>query len=324
MPTKNKIKVLYLGNFRPPHSTENDVAASLTTLGASVTKYQEDDAISDWSTFLSQIAGIDLLMYTRTWGLPDYAKEVWKECDRNGILTAAYHLDLFFGLDREPLVKHDSMFKMAYVFTADGDHDQEFEEMGVNHHYLRAGVNTKQCREYSKGAKWNQYEVAFIGSSRRYHHNKWSGRREVQENLEKAFGDKYLLVPKHGEPATRGSMLNRLYASVPVIVGDSLSMKYSKSRYWSDRVYETLGRGGFLMFPRIDALQEELDGVPAVDWYDFGDYEMMIAKTKNHVERFRAYPELRKSLTAETIPIIRERCSYDVRVAEMLKVIGLR
>ena len=318
------MNVLYLGNFRPPHSTENDVAASLTSLGHSVSKYQEDDAINDWSKFLERIRGIDLLLYTRTWGLPDHAKEVWKECDRIGIMTAAYHLDLFFGLERHELVKHDSMFRMAHVFTADGDHDKEFAEAGVNHHYLRAGVNTKECRTYVPAGKWEKYEVAFVGSSRRYHHSSWRHRSRIQQALEKNFGDKYLLIPNHGEPAVRGQMLNKLYASVPVIVGDTLSQNLEKSLYWSDRVYETLGRGGFLLFPRIEALQAELWDVPAIDWYEFGDYEGMVEKAQHWVQRFQDNPGLRKALTLESSAIIKERCSYNVRVANALEIMGLR
>ena len=318
------MRVLYLGNFRPPHSTENDVAASLRTLGATVECYQEDDAIDNWPAFLTHVANIDLLLYTRTWGLPHHAQDLWKLCDRAGIVTAAYHLDLFFGLDREPMVANDPMFRMAHVFTADGDHEEEFAALDINHHYLRAGVKTKECRSYGNASKWKQYDVAFIGSSKRYHHNKWPNRSKVQARLKKDFGDKFLLAPNNNDPAIRGKQLNQLYSTIPVIVGDTLSRKYGKSLYWSDRVYETLGRGGFLLFPRIKALQEELEGIQAVDWYGFNDYDEMSSKAKSWAAKFRADPNLRKTLTTPTMKEIKKRCSYDVRVAEMLKVVGLR
>lgn len=318
------MRVLYLGNFKPAHSTENDVAASLRTLGAEVTCFQEDDAIADWPSFLARVADKDLILYTRTWGLDKRAELLWDYCAKKNILTAAYHLDLFFGLDRESLVVDDPMFKMAHVFTADGDHDKEFQALGVNHHYLRAGVKTKECRSCGKIKKWKDVDVAFIGSSRRYHHNQWPNRRKVQDRLLKDFGDRFALLPLKGEPALRGKLLNQAYASIPVIVGDTLSKRYDRSLYWSDRVYETLGRGGFLLFPRIEALQKELSDVPAIDWYGFNDYEEMSVKAQAWIERFRADPDLRSALTKPSQKFVKNNCSYDIRVAEMLKVIGLK
>lgn len=71
--------------------------------------------------------------------------------------------------------------------------------------------------------------------------------------------------------------MQELYATVPVVLGDSC-LAGESHRYWSDRVPETLGRGGLLIHPMVDGM---------TSWY-YGEMEM--AEDADGDE-FTVYPE---------------------------------
>ena len=61
--------VAYVGNFEPPHSTENDVTSALETLGHRVSPYQEQHV--KWLYFERDVRSyeFDLVLWTRTGSL---------------------------------------------------------------------------------------------------------------------------------------------------------------------------------------------------------------------------------------------------------------
>jgi hypothetical protein len=315
------MRLTYVGNFKPPHSTENHVAATFRDLGWDVTWAQEDAVASPngWATVRSAALDSDLLLYTRTWGLPPVeAQRLWQELAAARVPTASLHLDLFIGLERERLVSEgDPLFTTSLVCTADGDHDAEWKRYGVRHHWLRPGVLRAECQPGALDGRWAGTEVAFVGSSRQYH-GEWPYRRRLLAELQARFGDGFQAIPRAGQPAVRGQALNDLYASIPVLVGDSLCLERREARYWSDRVYETLGRGGFLVMPRIDALVDELEGCASVAWYEWDDWSGLEEIVRHWLARFRRDPEERERLVAAGSAFIRDRCTYHNRVGEML------
>jgi hypothetical protein len=68
------------------------------------------------------------------------------------------------------------------------------------------------------------------------------------EFLEKTYGERF----KHVQ-GVRGHLLNDVYASMKVVVGDCIFA--GTPRYFSDRVPETLGRHGLLVHPFVDGLE---------------------------------------------------------------------
>lgn len=321
-------RLTYIGNFVPPHSTENHIAATFADLGWQVTWVQQDRAADVWDDVLRAVAGADLVLYTRThsWGdLPrDRAEALWFGLAKRGIVTATFHLDLFIGLDRErDVARRDPMFTTAHVFTPDGDHDALWRRYGVNHHWLPPAIYRPDARPGAPDPRWAGYDVAFVGSSRRYHHE-WPHRQRLIAHLQATYGDRFLLVPRDGIAPVRGDALNDLYATVPVIVGDSLAIRREETRYWSDRVYETVGRGGFLLMPFIEALADELqpDDVPSVDWWTFDDFDSLDVRIDHWLDAFATDPNLRQSITATGSAWVRDHASYHDRVRQMLATIG--
>lgn len=318
-------RCLYIGNWRPSHSTENHVATSLRTLGWDVAQAQEDECAEEWGRLWTRAHEADLVIYTKThsMGLPrDKATTLWQSLAAIDIPTVSYHLDKFFGLKREAMVRdRDPLFTVSNVFTADGD-ENPWARYGVRHSWLRAGVLADECKPGRVNGKWAGYDVAFVGTSIHYH-REWRYREQMLGALKGRFGDRLLVLPNPTQPAVRGWALNDLYATVPVIVGDSLAFKHERSLYWSDRAYETCGRGGFLVHPRIDALREELLLCDSIRWYEWGEFDSLCDQVADLVALFKADPERRALTTTQGSNYVRDHCTYTHRMIEMLRVLDL-
>jgi len=116
----------------------------------------------------------------------------------------------------------------------------------------------------------------------------------------------------------RGDDLNDLYASATVVVGDSLCPGFTKDHYWSDRVYETLGRGGFLIHPYIKGLGEEFTDGEQLRFYEFNDWKGLDAL----INHYREHPDEAKAIAARGQDFVRENCTYHQRLAQALNIMG--
>lgn len=267
------MRIVYVGNFRPSHSTETHLAATMRTIGHEVVPVQEDATTWEAIEATAIDLGADLLWYTRTWGIP--APEVGlgtlRRLELLGIPSVSYHLDLYVGLKREATMDGDPFWHTTRVFTADGGvNDSVWRAKGIEHRWMPAGVFADECYLVDRPPRGQRIPVAFVGSAR--YHEEWKYRGDLISFLQRNFGTGFRRYPVRPDKAVRGRDLNRLYASVDVTVGDSLCLGFTHERYWSDRIYETLGRGGFLIHPRIVGLDEHFVDREHVVFYDYGDW----------------------------------------------------
>jgi len=254
----------YIGNFGPEYSTENDVRKAFEHLGHTVIQFQEN------KLNLSQLRqyNYDLLLVTGTWANCPKLEEwldIVHECAVRGIPTATLHLDTFWGKSRGGRKWwQENMFHTAYIFTADGDYQEEWKLMGKNHIWLPPAVRHSATHQ---GKFRDEYacDVAFVGSNGvGYHEDVWEYRRQLVDALRamcKRNGWSFKNPGGDQPKINRSDDMNDFYASAKVTVGDSLCLKKEDSRYWSDRVPEATGRGGFLIMPEIRALD-------STDFYD--------------------------------------------------------
>lgn len=310
------MKVAYVGNFGPEWSTENDVRLAFEHLGHEVVMLQENRTPP--SVLMEVAVGSGLLLWTGTegfWPDLDSALDVFQECALRGILTATLHLDVFWGTGRgarrwwsEP------MFHTAHLFTADGDHQAEWEALGKRHTWLPPGVRHAAVEP---GVPQPEYEcdVAFVGSNGHgYHEDVWPYRRQVVDELRAMCRRRGWVFRNPGgdDPKVDRGRMNDFYASATVTVGDSLCLARSESRYWSDRAYEAPGRGGFLIMPAIDQLVLDYDGyLPVYPWGDFDALEQLVA-------RFLHDDHQRETVRRSCHKIAAERHTYVNRVTELL------
>lgn len=329
------MRIVYIGNYGPAHSTENHYARSFEALGHEVVRMQEPSDVAETKPFLHEVwdevrsaPETALLLYTRTWGLlpAEDAERLWRAVEELGCVTAAVHLDRWHGLGRVDELRSQAMFSVGHVFTADGDHHTEWEAAGINHHWLRPGVVADECYDAEPDPEWQgRWSVAFVGSAPiggGTYHTEWPHRGELVRQLRSWYGRRFVhvgnggqLANNHDRPNLRGDDLNRLYASVAVTVGDSCLMT-PDGRYASDRVYEAPGRGGFLIHPALGFLQDEIGDYPS---WALGNW----TELRERIEYWLVNPAEREAKRQEISAAVRSRSTYTHRAAEMLDVLGL-
>lgn len=260
----------YVGNFGPAHSTENHVATDAEALGHRVTRLQENTT-ETWSI---DPAEFDLLLWTRTgwdWSpLGWTVEQAWAaqrdllaRAARASVPTVGLHLDRWFGLDRQHQVDDEPYFEVDLLYTADGGHAGEWALRSIDHRWMPPAISAVEARREGRQLRSYRADVAFVGNWSRYH-AEYPQRRELVGALRNHYRNRFRVWPR-GRQAVRGQDLADLYRTAKVIVGDSCLVPATDGRpierYWSDRIPETLGRGGFLLHPHVDGLDEQfVDG----------------------------------------------------------------
>lgn len=312
------LTVCYLGNFTRPWCTEVHVATSLEQLGHRVVRLQESE--TDWTTIPATVdaEGAHLLLWTRTWPADMHVvRPVLAELRARGVHSVSYHLDRWFGLNREHQVDDQPFFHTDLVVSPDDS--PRWAEHGVEHLWMPPGVFGDECGPVDPAPRQWPFDVVFVGSFP-YPHPEWSQYRgDLIGRFAAEFGRRFMVLPRKGQPI-RGRRLQQLYATVPVILGDSC-LAGESHRYWSDRIPETLGRGGALIHPEIVG-----DVGPGGAWYrdmedmftyELGDYDSAVETARWLLDN----PE-RRQLTADRgRTVVTGRDTYRHRMAELLDLI---
>lgn len=308
-----------MGNFGPEHSTENHVRQALLNVGHSVVPYQEDELGSFKRLGDDVEAGsVDLVLWTRTWGAdvvsPVDALGMLARCETAGVATVGYHLDRWWGLDREQQVRDEPYFRCAMNVTADGGHDDEWAAAGVNHVWFPPAVLDAETRRVGTFQSRLASDVAFVGTWKHYH-AEWPYRRELVLWLRKTYGRQFRVW----ERGVRGQNLADLYRSASVIVGDSC-LAGGVTRYWSDRIPETLGRGGVLIHPLVDGLEAEFTPGTHFAAYELGRFDQL----KEQIDSLLADSGRRAHLSAAGRTHVRVAHTYEVRMRALVELLRTR
>ncbi len=280
-------KIVFLGNFEVSYSSENHHAKSLESLGHTVVKLQEKKAKTH--VVLDQALNSDLFIWVHTHGWETFGRvsmdDVLFQLKQAGVKTITYHLDLWFGLDRQKDLENDNFYKtIGHFFTVDKLMADWFNEnTEVKGHFIPAGVYDKECYIHPDYDTQNfKYDVIFVGSKGYHHEHKY--RPELIDFLRKTYGKRFLHVGGDGDTGTvRGDELNRIYAKSKIAVGDSLNIGFDYPYYTSDRLFESTGRGGFTIYPDIKGLDEYFMPDEVV-FYKHGHFDDLRDKIDQYLE----------------------------------------
>lgn len=308
------IRVMFLGNFRPPHSTENDLLWTLRDMGFSVTARQEDEATTD--EMLTWADNIDVFLYVHTHGWVTNGsfpvRELIRKFQRRGIKTVGYHLDYWYGLKRAADVGRDDFWACEYMFLPDGDKRsvEWFKSLGINMTYLPPAVVKRDCY-LAEPIDSLKTDVLFVGS--KHYHPEWPYRQELLIWLEMTYRDRFKHYGGDGIRSVRGAELNQLYASAKVVVGDTLCLNFDHEYYWSDRLYETRGRGGFLIHPYIVGIDN------MVTTYKYRDFDGL----KSTIDHYLYNEKEREQKRLLNHEYVKENHTYHNRLKIVFNTIGL-
>jgi len=272
------MKIAFLGNFAVDYTSESHYAKTFEKLGHQVIRLQEPQVRTDDVYSVAKDCDMFFWVHTHGWELQGNRTmlEVLRKLDGMGVPTVAYHLDLYMGLKRWTEYENSDYFKVKHFFTVDKlMADWLNENTQTVGHYLPAGVFEDECYKGDFDQRFD-FDVVFVGSKR--YHEEWQYRPQLVNWLEQTFGNRFGHFGNDGIVPLRGAQLNNLYASAKVVVGDTLCIGFDYPYYWSDRIYETTGRGGFMLHPRIKGLETQFEDGAEILTYEYGNFDELKEK----------------------------------------------
>jgi hypothetical protein len=270
------MRLAYVGNFEPSHSTETHVARAFVANGHEVVRLQEQAFGWDPAAVPSDAA---FVLWTHTHGLAPERTHAAQDrfLSALNVPSMSFHLDRYWDLYRESQIagpKQEPFFRTTLMCSADGGNQERWAAAGVDHVWMPPGVSAGECEPGTYRPELAS-DVAFVGSWQPGYHPESTHRAQLVSALRGYYGERCRFWPAPGEPAVRNEQLQDLYASVEVLVGDSCFSGDPRGHsYFSDRVPETLGRGGLLVHPHTPGVTdgtlytagEHLLCWPAGDW----------------------------------------------------------
>lgn len=262
----------------------------------------------------------DLIIWTRTKWNPDTprheAMDMLQRASRCIVPVVGIHLDRWWGLNREHELDTEPYFRVDTLYTADGG-PHDWESKHINHRWLPPAVDADSCVRGTYREELAS-EVAFVGSWQGGYHPEHSHRHELVAWLKETYGDRCVFWPKLGEHALRGKDLQDLYASVDVVVGDSCFT--GTDHYWSDRIPETLGRGGYLVHPRVEGLSDFFEHGRDLYTWEPGSWDELAMRIQNGLDWG---PDHRRQISDHGQSTVLAGHTYQDRIVRVLTEQGI-
>jgi hypothetical protein len=315
--------ITFLGNFRVSYSSETHHVKTLESMGHRVITMQETEARSERILRIASQTDLFIWIHTHGWNTPGKMKmdEVLEILAERKVPTMTYHLDLWMGLHREKDLENDNFYKtIGHFFTVDKLMADWFNDnTNVKGHFLTAGVFGPECYLHKVYDKNNfDQDVIFVGSKR--YHPEYPYRAELIDFLRETYKDRFVHVGGDGDTGTlRGEALNRMYARSKIAIGDTLNIGFDYPYYTSDRLFESTGRGGFTIYPRIVGLDQYFEDEKEIVFYEHGNLQDL----KDKIDKYLADDELRESIRLAGHKRAVKEHTYKHRWEEILKELGI-
>lgn len=325
------MKIAFLGNFRVPYTSESHYKKTFQRLGHEVIALQESESID--LNQLENILSCDMFFWVHTHGWQTPGLEYVLDKAQEVMPIVGYHLDLWKGLKREVDVQNDVYWKrVSHFFTCDKLFVPDLEALGIQAHYLPAGVFDQETYMAQPDHGKYPYKIIFTGSIAGYH-EEWPYRAELVEWLKSNYPGKFAVYGRDGinKDQIRGDDLNQLYASADIVIGDTLCKGFNYPDYYSDRLFEAPGRGAFMIFPYIPGVENmfvlpkplDLQGKflntssAELVTYPFGDFEYL----KYLIDYFLVNVEEREAIRKRGHERVKNEHTYMHRLDFMLRTV---
>ena len=313
------MRIGFIGNFDVGYSTESHHKRTFEKLGHEVITFQENR--TNVREIIERSGQIDMLYWTHThgWriGNDRDIRNMLSLFKAAGTPTVGYHLDLWMGLKRERDLQADPYWSIAHFFTVDKLMAEWLNKnTETRGYFLPAGVLEDECYFGEANKDRYPYDIIFTGSS--HYHPEWPYRTQLIAWLHDTYGSRFGHYGPGGLPSLRGEELNNLYASAKIVIGDSLCKNFDYPWYSSDRIFEVCGRGGFLIYPKIQGLETfyKSDEVVLYDFNNFGQLKELI---DTYLEDKTAREIIRKNAFERTI----HEHTYTSRIQTIIKTLDL-
>lgn len=310
--------ITLLGNFRVDYTSESHHAKTLESLGHNVLRLQEGQERSEYIYKYAKKSDLFVWVHTHGWKTHGTIsmERVLKNLRQDKVPSMTYHLDLWFGLQRQNDLEKFPVYKnIDHFFTVDKKMAKWFDDNTfVKGHYLPAGVFDQECY-YENTEKIR--DIIFVGS--KTYHPEWPYRPQLINWLSDNYKNNFEHYGNGGLGVIRGDQLNKLYASTKIVIGDSLCPKFTYPYYWSDRVYETLGRGGFLIHPYVSGMEKEFVDKEHLVFYKYGNFNQL----KKLINYYLENDDEREKIRIAGHKLVKEKYTYKNRWQIILKELNI-
>lgn len=292
------MKILYIARFNNLWNQEQ-IAQSFEYLGHKVVRVEDTTPIPEIIGDIEREMP-DLVLWAKLSVRGD-PTPIFKRLKELSIPSSSWTFDLYFGYYREEDIPHYNFLKADYVFTTDGGNDNNWKEKCINHKTVRQGIFHKEAfMEESK----KDVDILFVGRENPYY--------SYRQKMLKAVSEKYDLmwIGRYNTNEIRGIKLNSLYGRSKIVIGDSV---YSP-HYWSNRLYETIGRGGFTIFPNIEGIEQEFENGKHFILYENGNIDDLLEK----IEYYLKHDEEREKIRKQGFEFCKENYPYYKRCKQLL------
>lgn len=312
------MNITFLGNFNVNYTSETHHANTLEMLGHGVVRLQEGQTLGQ--TVLNEALKSDLLIivHTHGWNTPGLPLAEVLQRLKGQVKTLTYHLDLWFGLKRQEDLNNDPFYKLIdYFFCTDKLMADWFNtNTQVKGHYLPAGVYAPECFLVPTQIK---NDIVFTGS--KGYHPEWPWRPTLINWLQDTYKEGFKHYGNDGIRVVRGYELNKVYAESKITIGDTLCIDFKYPYYFSDRLFETTGRGAFVIFPYIKGIEDlfviEGDKQEIVT-FTFGDFKDL----KSKIDYYLTHDSEREAIRQRGLNRTRNEHTYLHRWATILEIIN--
>lgn len=296
-------KIFFVGDFQTSYSSELYILKSLRELGHEVKAFQEQQGVNGQRLAGTVImGGYDFVLGSKF--RIDNAKLFIAMLKENGVKTVSWLFDLYLDLPPEMGAVRsikEAPFMCDYVFMSDGGHDEEFKDM--NRFVLRQGIFQEEAKMLKPDY---EIDVAFIGS------RTYNKRIDLVNFLRKRYGSDFRHFG-YNAPLVRGMDLNKLLSKVRVVVGDSVP----SDNYWSNRVYEILGRGGFLLHPKVKGLEKEFEYFKHLVPFEHSNYEQL----GEIIDHYISHDEEQEKIRRAGFKFCKSNYTYKIRSKQLVDIV---
>lgn len=290
------MKILYLGNFNNSNNNkaEESIKYALEDMGHEVVSFDEKDYTNEQLWSASKEADLFLFFKLGT-SFGKTMEDVRELLSGIECIKVCWYWDKIWGN------RYDYMNAIVplsdFVFMTEGTF---FRRMNlINVLELKQGLDKRSCYIGKKKKKFN-FDIAFAGSI--------YGERANWANLMKnTYGGMFNVVN-----GVFDDDLNDLCASAKIFVAP----RYPQDDfYWSNRIYQIVGRGGFMIHPKLHGLTKEFEDGKHVVFYK--DEKDMVEKIDYYLE----HPEERKKIAKAGMEYCKKNHTYHHALEKMFKLI---
>lgn len=304
-------RIGFIGNFNVPFTTECEREWSFKKLGHNVVRFQENETTA--RQLRDAMPTLDMLVYSHTHDpayVIDGLIDVFAEYREAGVPTVSAHLDRWMWLKRVEDVGKEATWFTEYIFMADASPEAAdmYDSLCLNWHYLKPAVVEKDCYIAEPDHATYPHEIIFTGSQG--YHPEYPFRPKLIEWLHATYGSRFGHYGNDGIKVLRQDELNVALASAKIVVGDSCFG--GRPNYVSDRYYETRGRGGFLIHPKV----EGVDYI-GVAHYEHGNLDDL----KKSIDFYLEHDQAREYFRKQGFEHVRDNETYTQRAEQIIETV---